>query len=65
MLTVDVDEPKALVEEFVQQGKYTLPVLLTDGTDVVDKIRQVKTGNKAGHQDVPVEDVVIERAEQC
>lgn len=38
---------------------------VTDGTDVIDKIRQVKTGNKAGHQDVPVEDVVIERAEQC
>jgi peptidyl-prolyl cis-trans isomerase B (cyclophilin B) len=38
---------------------------VTDGTDVVDQIRQVKTGNKAGHQDVPVEDVVIERAEQC
>lgn len=38
---------------------------VTDGTEVVDKIRQVKTGNKAGHQDVPVEDVVIERAEQC
>jgi peptidyl-prolyl cis-trans isomerase B (cyclophilin B) len=35
------------------------------GTEVVDKIRQVRTGNKAGHQDVPVEDVVIERAEQC
>ena len=35
------------------------------GTDVVDKIRQVQTGNKAGHQDVPVEDVVIERAERC
>lgn len=38
---------------------------VTDGTDVVDKISQVKTGNKAGHQDVPAEDVVIERAEQC
>jgi peptidyl-prolyl cis-trans isomerase B (cyclophilin B) len=38
---------------------------VTDGTDVVDQIKQVKTGNKAGHQDVPVEDVVIERAEQC
>ena len=35
------------------------------GTDVVDKIRQVQTGNKAGHQDVPVENVVIERAERC
>ena len=36
-----------------------------DGTDVVDKIKAVKTGNKMGHQDVPVEDVVIERAENC
>lgn len=33
------------------------------GMDVVDAIRKVRTGNKAGHQDVPVEDVVIERAE--
>ncbi len=35
------------------------------GTEVVDSIRKVKTGNKAGHQDVPVEDVIIERAEVC
>ncbi len=32
------------------------------GTDVVDQIEKVKTGNKAGHNDVPVEPVVIERA---
>jgi peptidyl-prolyl cis-trans isomerase B (cyclophilin B) len=36
---------------------------VTEGMDVVDKIRKVKTGNKGFHQDVPVEDVVIERAE--
>ena len=36
---------------------------VTDGTEVVDKIRGVKTGNRAGHQDVPVEDVIIEKAE--
>ena len=36
-----------------------------DGTDVVDKIKGVKTGSKGGHQDVPIEDVVIERAEKC
>jgi len=36
---------------------------VTAGTEVVDKIRKVKTGSKSGHQDVPVEDVVIERAE--
>lgn len=35
------------------------------GTEVVDAIRKVRTGNKAGHQDVPVDDVVIERAEAC
>jgi len=34
-----------------------------DGTDVVDKIRKVKTGSKGMHQDVPVEDVIIEKAE--
>jgi len=38
---------------------------VVEGADVVDKIRQVRTGSKAGHQDVPVEDVVIERAERC
>ena len=36
---------------------------VTAGTVVVDKITAVKTGNRAGHQDVPVEDVVIEKAE--
>ena len=32
------------------------------GTEVVDAIRGVKTGNKTGHSDVPVTDVVIEKA---
>ena len=32
------------------------------GADVVDKIKAVKTGNKAGHSDVPVQDVIIEKA---
>jgi len=36
---------------------------VTTGTEVVDKIKGVKTGNRAGHQDVPVEDVVIQKAE--
>lgn len=35
------------------------------GMDVVDKIRQVATGNHKGHQDVPVENVVIEKATRC
>lgn len=33
-----------------------------EGKDVVEKIAGMKTGNKAGYQDVPVEDVVIESA---
>lgn len=36
---------------------------VVEGSDVVDKIAKVKTGGKAGHQDVPVDDVVIESAE--
>ena len=36
---------------------------VTEGTDVVDKIRKVKTGSSGMHQDVPVENVVIEKAE--
>lgn len=36
---------------------------VTEGMDVVHKIAKVETGNKQGHQDVPVEDVVIEKVE--
>ncbi|MFZ4061863.1 MAG: peptidylprolyl isomerase [Polynucleobacter sp.] len=35
---------------------------VTDGLEVVDAIRKVKTGNAGFHQDVPAEDVVIEKA---
>lgn len=34
-----------------------------DGMDVVDKIKDVATGNSGYHQDVPVNDVIIESAE--
>ena len=34
---------------------------VTDGMDVVDKIAAVRTGNQAGHQDVPVEAVTIQQ----
>jgi len=32
-----------------------------EGMDVVDKIKAVRTTTRVGHQDVPVDDVVIER----
>lgn len=35
---------------------------VVDGMDVVDRIRRCKTGHARGHQDVPVDDVVIEKA---
>jgi peptidyl-prolyl cis-trans isomerase B (cyclophilin B) len=36
---------------------------VVEGMDVVDKIKGVDTGNKGYHQDVPVDDVVIESVE--
>ena len=36
---------------------------VTDGMDVVTDIEGVETGFNAGHQDVPVEDVIIESVE--
>lgn len=33
------------------------------GQDVVDKIKKVKTDNHSGHQNVPLEDAIIEKAE--
>lgn len=35
---------------------------VSEGMDVVEKIKAVRTTSKAGHQDVPAEDVIIEKA---
>ena len=35
---------------------------VVSGTEVVDKIKTVKTGSRGYHQDVPLEDVVLEKA---
>ena len=35
---------------------------VTEGMDVVEKIKSVKTGSSGYHQDVPVEPVIIEKA---
>jgi len=35
---------------------------VVEGKDVVDKIKAVKTTSKAGHRDVPIEPVIIEKA---
>jgi peptidyl-prolyl cis-trans isomerase B (cyclophilin B) len=36
---------------------------VVEGKEVVDAIRNVKTGNRSGSQDVPLEDVIITKAE--
>jgi peptidyl-prolyl cis-trans isomerase B (cyclophilin B) len=36
---------------------------VVEGMDVVDKIAKVGTGNRAGHQNVPLENVLLEKAE--
>ncbi|MFJ6622037.1 peptidylprolyl isomerase [Kitasatospora sp. NPDC091335] len=42
---------------------YTVFGEVVEGREVVDAIEGVATGSKAGHQDVPKDDVVLERAE--
>lgn len=47
----------------IQGWGYCVFGRVIDGMDVVNSIRSVRTGSSGFHQDVPVEDVVIERAE--
>jgi peptidyl-prolyl cis-trans isomerase B (cyclophilin B) len=47
-----------------QEWGYCVFGKVVDGMDVVDKIKSVKTGSKGFHQDVPTDDVLIERAEE-
>ena len=42
---------------------YCVFAKVVEGSEVVDKIKGVKTGSSGFHQDVPKEDVIIERAE--
>ena len=51
------------VEPSMQGYGYCVFGKVVDGTDVVDSIKKVSTGSRMGHQDVPLENVVIERAE--
>ena len=36
---------------------------VVEGKEIIDKIKKVETGNKSGHQNVPLDDVVIQKAE--
>ncbi len=45
--------------ESMQGWGYAVFGKVTDGMDIVDAIAAVKTGNKGGHQDVPLETITI------
>ena len=49
--------------ENIQGWGYCVFGRVTEGMDVVNAIKGVKTGTSGFHQDVPKEDVVIQRAE--
>ncbi len=44
---------------------YAVFARVVEGMEVIDAIREVKTGNKGGHQDVPVEPVFINSIRLC
>ena len=47
--------------ENAQGWGYAVFGRVVEGTDVVDSIERVRTGRKGGHDDVPMDDVCIER----
>lgn len=47
----------------MQGWGYTVFGKVTDGADVLDKIRAVPTTSRGGHQDVPTDPVIIESVE--
>lgn len=49
--------------ENTQGWGYAVFGQVVEGQDVVDRIKTVRTGRSGGHQDVPAEAVVLEKAE--
>ncbi len=48
--------------ETTQGWGYAVFGRVTEGQDVVDAIERVRTGNRGGHGDVPIDDVLIQSA---
>jgi peptidyl-prolyl cis-trans isomerase B (cyclophilin B) len=43
----------------LDRPRYCVFGKVIDGMDVVDKIKEVRTGERGGHEDVPIDDVII------
>ena len=50
-------------EESLEGWGYCAFGKVVEGMDVVNKIAKVSTGSKNGHDDVPLEDIIVEKAE--
>ena len=62
---INVGDNDFLDQDKCQDGwGYCVFGRVVEGKDVVDKIKSVKTTNKGFHQNVPADDVIIERAEK-
>ncbi|MBE7418555.1 MAG: peptidyl-prolyl cis-trans isomerase [Ideonella sp.] len=57
-----VDNPRLDAANAADGNGYAVFGVVVSGLDVVDKIRAVPVGDKAGHQNVPLQPVVIEKA---
>ena len=60
---INLENNRALNYPAPDGAGYAVFGKVSEGMDVVDAIRKVKTGSSGFHQDVPKEDVIIERAE--
>lgn len=60
---INVNDNEFLNADKARDGHgYAVFGKVVEGMEVVDKIRTVKTGDKAGHRNVPIEPIVIKQA---
>lgn len=55
----------AFLDHGARDFGYAVFAKVVDGLDVVDTIAAVRTGTRGGHQDVPMEPVVVHRARRA
>jgi cyclophilin family peptidyl-prolyl cis-trans isomerase len=55
----------AFLDHGARDFGYAVFAKVVEGLDVVDAIAGVKTGSRGGHQDVPLDPVVVQRARRA